>query len=126
MFDAEKLQVGDVFYTVKERNQAYARTKIHRVIDGEYWFKYDMPLRTYELVEHKVIGIVRKCVEGNLTFGTQSELESTFLVQSLDDVHVRVREFRFVEIEKCFIDKDEALVYKDKLEAEAKEIDKYD
>jgi hypothetical protein len=122
MFDPEKLQVGDMFYTVKERNQSFARMKIHRVIDGEYWFKYDKPLRTYEIVEHTVLGILRKHLEGDWSGGEKIELETGFVVRSIDETHVRQSEFYFTDNEKYFVDRDEALVYKKELEAQAKEM----
>lgn len=124
MFDPEKLQVGDVFYTVKEHNQSFARMKIHRVIDGEYWFKYDKPLRTYEIVEHTVLGILRKHLEGDWSFGEKVELETEFLVKSIDETHVRSSEFYFDTNGLYFVDRDKALVYKEELEAQAKEMDK--
>ena len=69
MFDPEKLKVGDVFYSVKERNQAFARKKIYQEIDEYRWFRYDRPLRTYEIVTYKVLGInvKKKCLDIELS-----------------------------------------------------------
>jgi len=124
MFDPENLKVGDVFYSVKERNQAFNRKKIQMELDGVDWFRYDRPLRTYEIVTHKVLGILRKQLEGDWTFGESVELETGFVVCSQDETHVRTSEFYFDENKKYFVDIDEAMVYKETMEQEAKELDK--
>lgn len=123
-FNSENLKVGDVFYSVKERNTAFHRKKIHKEIDGEDWFKYDRPLRTYEIVTHTVLGILRKELEGDWTFGESVELETGFVVRSQDETHVRTSEFYFDENKKYFVDIDEAMVYKETMELAAKELDK--
>ena len=124
MIDLEKLQVGDVFYSVKQSNQAFSRTKIHRVIDGEDWFKYDKPLRTYEIVTHTVLGIIRKHLEGDWSYGELVELETGFVIRSESETHSRASEFYFVEDKEYFLNEGDALVYKTELEAKAKEMDK--
>lgn len=126
MFDLEKLQVGDVFYSSKERNTSFHRKKIHQAIDGEDWFRYDRPLRTYELVEHKVLGILTKSLVGKWKYtDPDGDLETEYLVQSIDSTHVTNSKFYFDdERTKYFVDKQEALYYIKTLEAEAKELDK--
>ena len=125
MFDSEKLKVGDVFYSVKERNHAFHRNKIHKEIDGEDWFRYDMPLRTYEIVTYTVLGILRKEIEGQWKHDPGGyDLQTEFFVRYQDETHVGTHEMDFYGGErKYFLDKDEALVYKSELEAEAKELD---
>jgi hypothetical protein len=122
MFDSEKLKVDDVFYSVKERNQAFHRKKIHKEIDGEDWFKYDMPLRTYEIVTYTVLGILRKELEGQWKHDPGGyDLQTDFYVRYQDETHVGTHEMDFYG--KYFLDKDEALVYKSELEVEARELD---
>lgn len=125
MFDSEKLKVGDVFYSVKERNQAFHRKKIHQEIDGEDWFRYDMPPRTYEIVTYTVLGILRKELEGEWRHDPGGyDLQTEFFVRYQDETHVGTHEMDFYGGEtKYFLDKDEALVYKSELEAEAREMD---
>jgi len=82
MFNPEKLKVGDVFYSVKERNQAFNRKKIQMELDGVDWFRYDRPLRTYEIVKHKVLGIIRKELEGEWPKGEIFELQTGFNIHS--------------------------------------------
>lgn len=126
MFNSENLKVGDVFYSVKERNQAFARKKIHRVIDGEDWFMYDRPLRTYELVTHKVLGILRKELEGQWKHDPGAyDLQTEFFVSYQDETHVGAHVMNFYgDEDKYFVDKDEALDYIKTLEEEAREMDK--
>lgn len=123
MFNSEDLKVGDVFYSVKERNQAFARKKIHREIDGVDWFRYDRPCRTYELVTHEVLGIIRKELEGQWPQGEMCELEPGYNVCSLDESHVRSGEFYFSETAQYFVDKQAALKHMKMLEDQAKEMD---
>ena len=120
MFNSENLKVGDVFYSAKERNTAFHRKKIHQVINGEDWFMYDRPLRTYELVTHKVLGILRKELEGNWTYtDPDGDLETQYRVQSLDSTHMSTCQMYFDENSKYFVDKQEALDYIKTLEAAA-------
>ena len=125
MLISENLKIGDTFYSVKERNQAFHRKKIHKEIDGEDWFKYDLPLRTYEIVTWEVLGILRKELEGKWKYDPDGvDLATEYFVRYMDETHVgtTVKDFYDGE-DNYFVDMDEALVYKSKLEAEAKELD---
>jgi len=124
MFDKEKLKVGDVFYSVKERNQAFNRAKIQMELDGVDWFRYDRPLRTYEIATYTVLGILRKELEGQWKHDPGGyDLQTDFFVRYQDETHVDAHEMDFYGGErKYFLDKDEALVYKSELEAEVKEL----
>jgi hypothetical protein len=125
MFDSEKLQVGDVFYSVKERNTSFHRKKIHRDIDGEDWFKYNMPLRTYEIVTWKVLGILRKELEGKWRHDPDSvDLATEYHVRYQDETHAGNHVKDFYDDDKYFVDIDEAMVYLKSKELEAKELDK--
>jgi hypothetical protein len=126
MFDPEKLKVGDVFYSVKERNTAFHRKKIHQEINGEDWFKYDRPLRTYEIVTHKVLGILRKELEGQWKHDPGGyDLQTEFFVRYQDETHAGTHEMNFYDdLKEYFVDKDEAMVYLKLKELEAKELDK--
>lgn len=126
VFDLEKLKVGDVFYSVKERNAAFHRKKIHQVIDGQDWFRYDRPLLTYELIEHKVLGILTKHLEGKWKYtDPDGDLETEYLVESIDSTHMTTSKFYFDnERTNYFVDKQKALDYIITLEAAAKELDK--
>ena len=124
MFDPEKLKVGDKFYSVKERNAAFLRKKIHKEIDGEDWFKYDKPLRTYEIVTWEVLGILRKELEGKWKYDPDGvDTATEYYVRYQDDTHVGNHKKDFYDDTEYFVDMDEALVYKSKLEAEARELD---
>ena len=125
MLISENLKIGDTFYSVKERNQAFHRKKIHKEIDGEDWFKYDLPLRTYEIVTWEVLGILRKELEGKWKYDPDGvDLATEYFVRYMDETHVgtTVKDFYDGE-DNYFVDMDEALVYKSKLEAEARELD---
>ena len=121
MFNSKNLKVGDKFYSVKERNAAFIRKKIHKEIDGEDWFKYDTPPRTYELETYDVLGILRKELEGK--WEDEFPEVTEYYVQNKNRRYVMdFVEYSMTE-ENYFVDKDEALVYKSKLEAEARKLD---
>lgn len=126
MFDPEKLVIGTVFYGVLERNLAFQRKKIHQVIDGQDWFRYDRPLESYELVTYKVLGILRKELEGDWRFGEEYDLLTEYYLQSANNTHVQAYTTTFDNIRdnKYFIDKQEALDYIRTLEERVKEMDK--
>ena len=124
MFNSENLKVGDKFYSVKERNQSFHRKKIHQEIDGEDWFKYNMPLRTYEIVTWEVLGILRKELEGQWKHDPDGvDTATEYYVRYMDSTHVGNREKDFYDDTKYFVDMEEALVYKLELEQQAKEMD---
>lgn len=124
MFNSENLKVGDKFYSVKGRNQAFHRKKIHKEIDGEDWFKYDMPLRTYEIVTWEVLGIIHKELEGQWPYDLDGiDTATEYYVRYMDDTHVGNHKKDFYDDTTYFVDMDEALVYKLELEAQAKEMD---
>ena len=134
MFDSEKLKVGDVFYSVEERNMAFKRNKIHKVIDGEDWFKYDTPLRTYKIVTWTVLGILRKTIEGQWEKSMFDPPDRTeFFVSYEDESGLKIgttwhqkgqQEMSSFDFGDCFfVDKAEALVHKEHMEVQARELD---
>lgn len=123
IFNHETLQVGDMFYSVKERNQFFHRNKIHKEIDGVDWFRYDRPLRTYKLTTHEVLGIIRKELDGEWLPGEMCELETIYNVRSSTEAHTRTEEFYFSGSGAYFVDKQKALEYMKMLEDQAKEMD---
>lgn len=126
MIDCYDLKLGDVFYGVKERNTAFHRKKIHRVIDGEDWFKYDKPVFSYEIVKYTVKGILSKKLEGDWMKGDEYELEKQFFIQSLDDTHMRnftTEDESWFKYEKIFHHRSEAEMYIEILKNNAREID---
>lgn len=122
VFDSEKLKVGDVFYSVEERSTALHRKKIHQEINGEDWFKYDTPLRTYKIITWAVYGILRKELEGQWMDGL--DLANEYCVRYIDETHegATVEDFIYND-RNYFVDKAEAVEYKEYMEAEARELD---
>jgi hypothetical protein len=124
MIRTSELKVGDVFYTYEETNNFHHRRKTHRVIDGEDWFKYNAPLRTYKLITCEVLGILRKELEGEWKNGDEYELETEFFIQSTSDTYMEKNTGALDEEDEYFLDKEEALSYIKTLEERAKELDK--
>lgn len=125
MFDSEKLKVGDVFYSVEERSTALHRKKIHQEINGEDWFKYDTPLRTYRIVIWTVLGILRKELEGkweNNAYDPATHTEFFLSYEHEDGSNNGQQENTFFG-DHYFVDKAEAVEYKEYMELKAKEMD---
>lgn len=126
MFTPEHLKVGDIFYAVEETNNALFRKKIHKVIDGENWFKYTAPLHSHYLKEYVILGIMQKSLEGLWDINEFFPLENEYYVQ----VNTPTGGSSYItpldpaDGVKFFLDKDEALEYIKTLEAESLEIDK--
>jgi hypothetical protein len=126
MIDPDKLAVGDVFYSVDDRNNKFCRKKIYREIDGETWFKYDIPRRTYELVTHTVLGILRKKLEGKWSEDGHWDLLTEFYIHYHSKTLSQEYQTDFVgeETKNFFLDKSDALDYIKLMELESQELDK--
>lgn len=125
MFDSEKLKVGDVFYSVEERSTALHRKKIHQEINGEDWFKYDTPIRTYQIVTWTVLGILRKELEGKWeinAYDPATRAEFFLSYEHEDGLNNGQQENTFFG-DHYFVDKAEAVEYKEYMELKAKEMD---
>ena len=124
MFNPEWLKIGDVFYSVEERNTVSHRKKIHQEINGEDWFKYDTPLRTYQVVTWDVLGILRKELEGQWKNDPDGiDTANEYCVRYMDETHMGTTTEDFCNTKNYFVDKADALLYKEYMEAEARELD---
>jgi hypothetical protein len=124
--DTKNLKVGTVFYGVEETNNVLLRKKIHKVIDGEDWFKYTAPLRSYYLKEYQILGITQKSLDGLWDINEFFQLETEYYVQVTTPTggSSYITPLDPDDGVKFFIDKDEALEYIKTLEHEASELDK--
>lgn len=118
--DPTKFSVGDIFYGVKDITNAFHRKKIHRTIDGEDWFKYDMPPTTYKLITYEVLGILSKSLVGEWEYDSEYELKTELYVRS-DASPPATKQYTMdaddVESDRYFLDKGEASAYIDSLYA---------
>jgi hypothetical protein len=51
VINLKSLNLGDVVYIVKERNNAFTKKKIKTVVDGVEWFRYDRDHWEYTVAE---------------------------------------------------------------------------
>ncbi len=125
--DLVKFSVGDVFYGVKDSNNVFNRKKLHRVIDGEDWFKYEMPPMTYKVVTYEVLGILSKVLVGEWEYDSEYELRTELYVSS-DAVYPSILKYTMftneMESDKYFLDKEEAMAYIETLYEKDKELDR--
>ena len=123
-FDKNALEVGSVFYGVLEKNTTLTRNKIHKVIDGVDWFRYDDPPKTYLLTEYKVLGILHKSLDG--VWEDAEDTVTDFFIEYIDEhnlVFRYVTDFMYAA-EIFFIDKSQAMDYIKTMELKAKDLDK--
>jgi len=124
-FDETKLKIGDVFYEIHEHINTFKNRKEHRVIDGEDWFKYTMPIRTYTLSTLKVVGILRKELEGEWTDLEKSDLYTQYYVEyDYKNSTQRITMDFYDNLDTYYFDKNEALARIEILDAAAREMDK--
>ena len=118
--------VGDVFYGVKDSNNVFHRKKLHRVIDGEDWFKYEMPPVTYHVVTYEVLGILSKVLVGEWEYDADYELRPEVYVMA--DSGSGVSKYTIypddIDPSRYFLDKDEAMAYIETLCEKDKELDR--
>lgn len=129
MFVHENLKLGDKFYKINVKSSFFHRKKIHKKIDGEDWFRYDIPLREYEIITYTVMGILRKNIEGEWKYGNEYDLNTEIYVHcDYENGNTNSHIFRFhQEIDdyaNFFTDKNEAIARIKKLEKEDIELDK--
>ena len=125
-FDSTKLKIGDVFYQIHKHLNTFQNRKEHRVIDGEDWFKYTKPICTYTISTSKVVGILRKELEGEWTDLETSDLYTQYYVEYpyKNSTQRITMNFYLEDLDTYFFDKDEALARIEILEAAAREMDK--
>jgi hypothetical protein len=125
-FNLDDLKIGDVFYTIVDTNNAFSRKKIFKIIDGEEWFKYDKPLRTYRVAENKVVGILRMTLEGlwyeDYDF-TPTEYYIEQKIENVNEKHYILSDHFFEDFDEIFVDKSAAMVYKETMELNDKELE---
>jgi hypothetical protein len=111
--DVATLKVGDVFYGVKDISNAFHRKKIYREIDGEQWFKYDIPAATYSLVTYTVLGILNKTLDGEWEENSDYELSREIYVSlAVDEKVTKYTMYdEDVDSKDYFLDKHEAMSY---------------
>lgn len=122
----DDLKVGDKFYALRDNNTAFSRKKIHAVIDGVDWFRYDNPPITYHIVEYEVLGIVRKCLEGEWHQNEMDELCPLLHLRATSGIetpHTFVDDCCYFEHRDYFVDFNEVVLYKELKEKEAREMD---
>jgi len=122
-----EISVGDKFYYVKEENLMLTRKKIVREIDGEIWYKYDSPPKSYDLIEVQILGLISKHLNGQWDENEESSLIDEMFVKFNYEKDNRVRcdtlYIDFFDDYKIFLNKNEAIEYKLQLEKELKEQD---
>ena len=120
-FDANRLKVGDTFYTVRTKYNAGKNRKETRTIDGEEWFKYVIPIREYSLITNEVVGIITKKLDGRLmdSIGNMEVIDrytlaTEFCIKVIGDPephNISYDQFIVDEQMNIFLDKDAAECY---------------
>ena len=118
------LKVRDVYYRVDDKLNCFRRKKEVRVIDGEEWFRYESPRVTYEVNSYKIIGVLRKELEGEWDANEDYELLTQWYVRCIETNHVFVTDADIADDYGFFLDKSDALAYIEKKMYEDREKDR--
>jgi len=120
-FDANRLKVGDTFYTVRTKYNIGKNRKETRTIDGEQWFKYVIPIREHSLITNEVVGMITKKLDGKLmdSIGNMEVLDpytlaTEFCIKVIGDPephNISYDQFIVDEQMNIFLDKDAAECY---------------
>jgi hypothetical protein len=80
MIDFETLPINTVFYHVRKKCNAFNTNKKHTFVDeeGNTWHRYDKPVFEYVVLEYKLIGRLKKVLEGQ--WNAQYELDTEYLI----------------------------------------------
>lgn len=84
MINPEELNFGDKLYIVKEHSNAFSKKKLHTVIDGIEWFRYDRPDFDYPIMEVVYCGRVEFTVFGEINPNDYDETNYYFKHESGD------------------------------------------
>ena len=68
MIEFNTLKFGDKVYVVDEKNNAFTKNKIKKVIKGVEWFRYDRDHWEYSILEIVYCGKVTHIEEGDVRF----------------------------------------------------------
>lgn len=124
------LKIGDVIYRINEKNNSLARKKIHKVIDGVDWFRYNLNVREYELTEVVLCGVIMKDAQGELPSDLTYEKENEYYVKNSKGSIYELEEFsiNIEETDKFFrssyyLNKEYAMRILNKMNEKAREID---
>lgn len=80
--ELSKLSIGDTIYQAQDTLHSLNRTKIHQVIDGEDWFRYSTPIRTWKIKKFTLVAIIKKVCIGNLGVNHDEDTADQFFFQT--------------------------------------------
>jgi hypothetical protein len=106
MIDFETLPIDTVFYHVCKKGNTFTKNRYTFVDEeGNTWHRYDKPVFEYVILEYKLIGRLKKVLEGQ--WDTEYELDTEYLVDT-----------QSIGVEEFFPDEKEFYTF-DRAEAEA-------
>ena len=81
MIDFETLPIYTVFYHVYKKCNSFTKNRYTFVDEeGNTWHRYDKPVFEYVVREYKLIGRLKKVLEGD--WNTEYELDTEYLVDN--------------------------------------------
>jgi hypothetical protein len=82
MIDFETLPIYTVFYHVRKKCNSFNTNKKHTFVDeeGNTWHRYDKPVFEYVVREYKLLGRLKKVLEGQ--WDTEYELETEYVIDT--------------------------------------------
>jgi hypothetical protein len=109
--DPGKINVGDVFYHVEKCFFDSNNPRIYKEFEGEVWYRYEKPRENFEITTYTVLGVLTKNVEGSWPDHMSDELGLELYVVDQNEETQTIEDYWFDQ-GAFFLDKDDALVYK--------------
>ena len=103
----EQLELGTKIYYIQETNLGFQRKKVFMTDEtGVEWYRYDEPIRKYNMKEHTIVGRVLARGEGRVP-----SIENYYDMYFTED-GIQVDQYEINEYDNLcgyFLDKNEAL-----------------
>lgn len=81
MIDFETLPIGTVFYYLRKKGNTFTKNRYTFVDEeGNTWHRYDKPVYEYVIHEYKLIGRLKKVLEG--VWDTQYDLDTEYKIDT--------------------------------------------
>lgn len=121
-----KRYIGEVYYVVEETLNSLRRKKLFCTDEnGNRWYRYDKPTRSYEVKKYELVGKLEKTLSGDFdrTYVVDdTDLETEYFLKTSDGSIEQWYESDF-NFSVCFISESNAALKRDQLERAESEND---
>ena len=110
-----KRHIGEVYYVVKVTLNSFDKKKMFCTDeDGNQWYRYDKPNRSYEVKKYEIVGKLEKTLSGDfdrIGLISDEDIETEYFVKDSEGSVQRWYEYDFSP-SVCFISESNAVLKK--------------